>query len=263
MNKKILLLYLSFALLMIGVATTNYLREDEPLKAASTRTLTKSQQANADYIGNYVIEHYDEYQVLPSIAVAQAFVESTLGDHCSDYNLWGIRSGAEHYGSLEEACIRYLNVINNGRYDGALGNKSYESSIQHIINGGYCVGNPNYVSNVVWSIEAYGFDKYDKKLDKILEKKKKEVAKEKREKKCEDGEFIIEYSEDIPYHAIGISKKFSHKKGTIMVEYDNTIISFKDAEPISGIGDERILYSSDPELVGMIVKIHSDEDSVG
>ena len=48
-----------------------------------------------------------------------------------------------------------------------------------------------------------------------------------------------------------------------MVEYDKTIISFKDAEPITGVGDERILYSSDPDLVGMVVKIHSDEDSVG
>lgn len=259
MNKRIIAMYTVMLTLMVmfSICTSSSHARDS---IDGTRTLTKSQQYYADTIANIAIENYDEYGVLPSVCVAQAFLESTLGDHCSGYNLWGIKSGAESYNSLEEGCLRYLQVINNGYYEGAPFNKSYEDSIKIIINGGYCVGNNKYISNAIWSIEAYGFDRYDKKL---FNKKEKEEELKAREESCKEGDYIIEYSEDVPYHEIGISYEYSHKNGTILLYEDMEMINIKETMPIKGIGNEKVLYSSDPELIGRRVTIESIENSKG
>ena len=129
--------------------------------------LTKDQWKRADTIAEIASDSYEEYGVLPSIAIAQAFIESTLGECCSGNNLWGINSGAESYSSLEDGVVRYLNVINNGCYDDALYERNYRSQIRKILNGGYCEPEGSYYSDVVWSIEHYDFDKYDKDIPKM------------------------------------------------------------------------------------------------
>ena len=94
--------------------------------------LTKDQWDRADTIAEIASDSYEEYGVLPSIAIAQAFIESTLGECCSGNNLWGINSGAESYSSLEDGVVRYLNVINNGCYDDALYERNYRSQIRKL-----------------------------------------------------------------------------------------------------------------------------------
>ena len=146
--KRIIILGLIFSMMM-----------STPCKA-----LSKDQWKRADIIAEVAAENWEEYGVLPSVAVGQAFIESTLGKHCSGNNLWGINSGAEHYLSLESGTMRYLKVINNGCYPGAPFETNYNKQITKIISGGYCEPAGPYISNVVWSIEHYNFDRYDKMI---------------------------------------------------------------------------------------------------
>lgn len=134
------------------------------ITATPCQALSKKQWQRADIIAEVAAENYGEYGVLPSVAVAQAFIESSLGKHCSGNNLWGIRSGAESYSSLENGVMRYLKVVNNGCYPGAPFASNYETQLYSILDGGYCEPVGNYYCNAVWSIERYGFDKYDEMI---------------------------------------------------------------------------------------------------
>lgn len=133
---------------------------------ASSRCLTNKQTKIADKIAKVTSENWDEYGVLPSVAVAQAFIESSLGKNCcASNNLWGIASGGESYSSLENGVIRYLEVINNGCYNGAPFQKDYRIQLRKILDGGYCEPVGSYYENAVWGIEHYDFDRYDKELN--------------------------------------------------------------------------------------------------
>lgn len=175
-------------------------------KPASAKTLPKQQQIMANKIARVVINKYDEYGVLPSVAVSQAFIESTLGMHKSNkHNYFGIRSGAVGYSSFEEGVEAYLKVINNGRYDGAIKNKSYKKSLRHILNGGYCDPVGSYYSNAVWSIQTYGFHKYDEKLWKEQREKKEKARKAKWKKK-----YRLVYDENVPEGKVVACKDIIH-----------------------------------------------------
>lgn len=149
-----------------------------PKAFAADYTLVDDLQQNADQIAEVTIANYDTYGVLPSVAVGQAFCESTLGKFpINDFNYWGLRArkGWRAFNSLEEGTIGYLETINNGRYDKALFNKDYKEQLKYIYEGGYCPNNPDYVDKVVWAIEAYDFTAYDATLFKSLEKQEQEL----------------------------------------------------------------------------------------
>ena len=126
--------------------------------------LTKDQWDRADTIAEIASDSYEEYGVLPSIAIAQAFIESTLGECCSGNNLWGICSGAVHYDSLESGIYGYLRVINNGCYGSAPFTKDASSQISKILAGGYCVPIGDYYNNVMWIINKYGLERFDQMI---------------------------------------------------------------------------------------------------
>ena len=197
--------------------------------------LSKEQWRRADTIAKVTAENYEELGVLPSVAVAQAFVESTLGEHCSENNLWGINSCAESYPSLEAGIMRYLTVINNGCYPGAPFEKDYRKQIQKIIAGGYCEPAGPYVSNVIWSIEHYGFDRYDKLLP--------EYYTLKYSKKCPDYTVMInseKASEDTVVEINGVffdTVKKDGKKNVILVadkELDGKEVTIDFIENVKG-----------------------------
>ena len=152
---------------IIAIALASLIFVTEPCSAA----LTENQKQTADVIAKVTAKNYDKYGVLPSVAVTQAFVESSLGVNCSGYNLWGIRSGAEQYSSLKNGVLRYLEVINNGYYEGAPFEKDYHKQLALILDGGYCEPVGNYYEDGIWGIENYNFDNYDK----MIHKKKKTV----------------------------------------------------------------------------------------
>jgi hypothetical protein len=148
----------------------------------SADALSKSQKSNADRIAKYTADHYDKYGVLPSIAVAQAMQESSLGKHCPNYNMWGLASGKIYCSSLENGCDKYLRVINNGYYKGAPFCKDWRTQIRRILAGGYCQPADEYYSCVISIVNKYNFTKYDKKMWKDR-KAKKEAKKKLKEKK--------------------------------------------------------------------------------
>lgn len=107
------------------------------------------------------IKEWKKYGVLPSVCIAQAMQESTLGKYCSPNNLWQIKSGAVSYGSLEDGVYAYLRVINNGCYGTAPFTKNASSQISKILAGGYCTPVGDYYSNVMWIINKYGLERFD------------------------------------------------------------------------------------------------------
>ena len=129
--------------------------------------LSSTQLERADEIAYLVACSYEEYGVLPSVAVGQAMQETQLGvavnNATPNFGWWGVigRNGYATYTSLEDGVNAYLKCVNNGLYNGALFNSSYSSSLLSIQNGGYCEPKDGYASRVVDCIESYNFSEYD------------------------------------------------------------------------------------------------------
>ena len=173
------------ALSVVVVAMYVFLFISAPINDVYAKDLSEAQSNTADTIAQICIENWETYGVLPSVCVGQAFIESTLGEYCSGYNLWGIQSGQEQYSSLWEGTIRYLNVINKSYYEGAPFKTDYHEQIRIILDGGYCQPVGSYYEDIIWSIDHYGFSKYDTQLFTYLEEKEKaeqeRIEKEKAE----------------------------------------------------------------------------------
>lgn len=145
---------------------TDYLTKHKP-KTANVANIKLSglstvQQQRVYTIARVCINEWKNYGVLPSVAIAQAMQESTLGKYCRGNNLWGICSGSVHYSSLESGVYGYLRVINNGCYGSAPFTKDASSQISKILAGGYCVPVGNYYNDVMNIINKYGLERFDK-----------------------------------------------------------------------------------------------------
>ena len=249
-----------------------------PVSAA--RKLTSSQKKNADLIAEIAIENWDTYGVLPSVAVTQAFIESTLGDHCRGNNLWGICSGAVQYGSVKEGAIAYLKVINNGYYKNAPFKKNYKTQLHNILydkngNDVYCQPAGNYYNDALWAIKTYQFDKYDEKLFKIQKQKKEEAKQRKLEKirkkkeeklrqerlKKQKGYYVVKYDVSVPSHAIKADKLIINQ-GAVCV-YDKGMYNLYGIYDVIEGGRGHIIYSSDKSLDGKVVELDIHEEAKG
>ena len=247
-----------FIVLMVAVLTVNM--SYTPVSAS--RNLTKSQKEVADTIAKIAIDNWDEYGVLPSTAVTQAFIESTLGDRCRGYNLWGIKSGAVTYSSLYEGTISYLKVINNGYYKDAPFKKDYKIQLRKILDGGYCQPEGKYYSNALWSINAYKFYNYDKELFKQIEKKKaaKKLARlEKKRMKKQKKTFHVTYDPSLPNN-VAIVNGDIIKKGTVNIFYKYELYGIYDVKT-GGKGYE--VKVNNPYLDGLDVKLEVHEEANG
>lgn len=262
--------------------------------AKSPRKFTKSQQRNADRIAEVCIKEWETYGVLPSIAIAQAFIESTLGDHCRGYNLWGIRSGAVTYSSLENGIYGYLKVINNGYYPNAPFQTDYKAQIRKILDGGYCQPEGAYYSKALWTVREYNLTKYDTELFKVLEankKKKEEETKKRKRKKLEKEteevrEFMMERAlrrADTEYTGKRYKKQYKQcyefvydptvPKGKVSVDismiYGGKVIVYSGLTLVGEYGavngkiDGYYLGTRDKSLVGKVVYIDIHEDEKG
>ena len=149
-----------------GFVKNKYLTKKKPkiVRPSDTR-LTGVRKRNADRIAKTCIKYYKTYGVLPSVSVAQAFVETGIGTAYNNGNLWGISSNNYGgYSSIEAGCVAYLKVINNGYYKGAPFAKNYKTQIRRILYGGYCDGEEEYISDVIHIIQKYNLTDYDKYL---------------------------------------------------------------------------------------------------
>ena len=152
---------------------------------ANAASLTKDQSRRADKITRYCTDNYNKYGVLPSVCLGQAIAESSLGEHCSRFNYWGINCCRTSYSSLQSGTIAYLKVINNGYYKKAPFEKSYSKQIRYIAFGGYCSNPGNYAATVTSIIKRYGLTRYDKQMRKNTQTSGKPEEKSQRERKTE------------------------------------------------------------------------------
>ena len=123
--------------------------------------LTGTMKGNADALAKACVENYEEYGVLPSVCIGQAYIESHIGvNHSkSDYNWWGIASCNIGYSTFNDGVIGYLSTINNGYYPNAPFNTDPYSTISAIAPN-YATS-PTYQQDVTWAINAYNLTAYD------------------------------------------------------------------------------------------------------
>lgn len=144
------------------------------------KSLSGTQERKANKIAKICTEKYKKYGVLPSVCIGQAMVESGIGRRCRANNLWGLRCGRARYSSLENGTVAYLKCINNGYYKKAPFQKNYKKQVRAIVRGGYCEPAGNYYYNVTKVIKSYNLTRYDRKMFKELQAKKKAAAAKKR-----------------------------------------------------------------------------------
>ena len=147
-----------------GFVKNKYLSKKQPKIVKKSDTKLKGvRKANADRIAKVCIDNYNTYGVLPSVSVAQAFIETGIGTAYNNGNLWGLSSNNfGEYSSIENGCLAYLKCINNGYYKGAPFAKNYQTQITKILYGGYCDNPASYISKVIWVIQTYDLTDYDK-----------------------------------------------------------------------------------------------------
>ena len=125
---------------------------------AYARTFTEEQQEIVDLIVEISIDSYEEYGILPSVAISQAFVESTMGERCVNNNLYGIRGGK--YDTHEASILAYMDLMQTERYAGARHIEEPRAQIDAILSAGYCP-DEGYADDVAWTIREYDLQKYD------------------------------------------------------------------------------------------------------
>lgn len=246
---------------MIAVALSIILMMN-PVYVGADSGLSKNQIAVADKVAEIAIDNWEKYGVLPSVAVAQTFVESSLGDNqVRKNNLWGLRPAGEYssYASLEDGIYAYLRVLNNDRYDNALHRKDCEVQLQKILEGGYYGEDDGgtieeYYQDCINSIRKYHFDKYDKILFKLLQKKSDAKRKNKWEKS-----YTLVYDSSVPSHAVMVDESII-KRGTVQIWKNWEMQGIYDAIP----GQKgRKISISNQSMDGTKVKIVVDEKAKG
>ena len=229
---KLLLLTLIIAAGTVGV-----------YKTYADTHLTKHQQEVANIVAQVTIDNFDTYHIYPALTVGIAMQESSLGVHCPSYNLFGIKSGKEHYASYEEATVRVLNVLNNGYYPTIPNNADYKDCAKKL-NGVYCVGDADYHEKLIRHIEKYNFTKYNEKLSKIQHKK--------RLKKLRNQKFKVVVDKSLKDTEVLMNKEVAGKCNTVTVYNDNVLVGIFDIKIRDTIGIDTIAINNTDVTSGKI-----------
>ena len=135
-------------------------------------------------------EGYVKYNILPSLTIAQAILESDWGNKHIENNIFGIKAGTSWkgkvairktkewdgkkyitkearfraYGSFEESIRDYLKLIGESkRYEKVKGAKDYKEASRLIYQAGYAT-DPKYSQKLIDIIEGQKLYEYDKKV---------------------------------------------------------------------------------------------------
>ena len=154
------------AVMLAGLVLTSTPTYTKTVNAEEARYVLDEQQAEiADRITEICTENWNEYGVLPSVCIAQAYMESHVGKECYANNLWGLYGGYTSFNSLDEGIYEYLEIINNGLYDDALYHLDSSYQINAIYDGGYCTASKeHYVGGINWIIDAFDLTSYDTEI---------------------------------------------------------------------------------------------------
>lgn len=230
---------------------------------AKGEELSEKQKEVATKVAEKASCNWEEYGVLPSVAVVQAFNESSLGtNQVKPNNLWGIRPRGVYYSSyrsLDDGIMAYLRVINNGYYGKALYKRDYHKQLRHILAGGYYGEDDGgtieeYYQNCIGSIEKYGFDKYDK----VLFDRLKEKSEQKRIRKW-DKTYTLHYDDSLEEHEISADKKIING-GAVEIWKDKELKGIYD---VAGGQKGLNIGISDLGMDGIKVKIIVREEAKG
>lgn len=155
MKSKIFTLLLCISLVLSTITIAN----------AKSYALNEDQLEIADLIEQICTERWQESGVLPSVCIAQAYLESHIGKQCYKNNLWGLHGGYKSYDTIEDGINAYIDCINNGYYDNALWHTDPKYVINAIYDGGYCTtAKSKYVGSVLWIIKEFDLTQYDKTI---------------------------------------------------------------------------------------------------
>lgn len=134
----------------------------------------------ADEIAETVSSEWENYGVLPSVAVAQAIIESGLGEVCMTNNLWGLGCGRFKYESLHDGIYGYMGVLNDN-FKSCLYLEDYHDQVRKIADNGYAQPKDGYYEKVVNAIDSYELYEYDREMFDEIERKRKEEIKAAQE----------------------------------------------------------------------------------
>lgn len=248
-------------------------------------SLSSNQRYIADRIAEITADHWDEYGVLPSVAVAQAFVESSLGDHrpaSGNYNCWGILSGDVWYDTLAEGTMGYLRVISDKKYyAGATFKTDYHDQLRTILDGGYCQPEGNYWNEAMFGYRNFGFAKYDEEMfeaqrqEKIRKRKerrrRRRIARRKKRQALREAkrignftkEFTVLQDDSLTWNReVVVSADIFKGTGTIAIEYDLDIVGIYDVKVSKKIKG-RTIKINNPKYHGEAVKLIVKEEAKG
>lgn len=140
---------------------------------ANAAELDDEQRKIAEQIEQICEERWEECGVLPSVCIAQAYMESHIGKQCYANNLWGLYGGYRSFDSLDDGINEYIDIISgSGYYDNALWRTNSADVIDAIWYGGYCeTSYGQYVGGVNWLIDEFALWKYDIKILENCNKK--------------------------------------------------------------------------------------------
>lgn len=187
-------------LLVFFVGLFLWQSQDTTVEDGSTGTVTETptedytDQEFIQLIGEYAVAEYPKSQVLPSIVVAQAVLESDFGrsDLSSKYfNLFGRKAYSESepsvdlptqefvngayvtvdepfrvYASWQESVADHGELLangtswNNAHYDQVINAADYQHAAYALQEAGYAT-DPNYAETLIDVIEAYDLTKFD------------------------------------------------------------------------------------------------------
>jgi flagellum-specific peptidoglycan hydrolase FlgJ len=144
-------------------------------------------------ISKVAIENYSEYNILPSLAVAQAALESGWGKKHIQNNIYGIKAdkswtgkvatrktrewnGKKYiikndkfraYDSLKESVLDYLKLLGKSkRYERVRRAKDYKEACRLVYESGYAT-DPKYSEKLINIIETNKLYLYDQKIEPI------------------------------------------------------------------------------------------------
>lgn len=210
--------------------------------------MSREQKNTADAIADICIEEHPTYGILPSVAVAQAFVESGLGSGGS--NLFGVNGcfGLE----TVSATYRYLQCLHNEYFKGkAAWKDSPEEQMFYILERGcYCEGEYPYGSyyyNVIRSIYRYGWDRYDEKLSRKLAEKDREKARKKASRLRSQRSrmpFRLIFNKDMAMGTMCTDPEYIKKGSTVMLGY----YIFEVTESDKGLDNSVVIGCKDETL---------------
>lgn len=173
---------------------TQQIRQEQLQKQQEAAKLLKQRKAFIKKIGPIAREVDKSYDLLPSITIAQACLESNYGqsDLSQKYNnLFGVKgtnpntsavlSTKEYvkgkwvnvkarfqiYDSYEASIRAHARLFQNGttwnhkQYQHVLAAKNYKTQAKALVTDGYAT-DPNYASKLINLIEQFDLQKYDK-----------------------------------------------------------------------------------------------------